>query len=221
MTEPVTANLPTTESALPAWITGIPSALVPSTLKALDRLIGAVVDYPVALIKRETAKIEAQAKAFEIVESAIAKSAGELAGADTETVGRALKVLVRKEYRKELNLEAVAAETVSELKADTPFYTEEPVPKEPPNEDWLNVFERFAEDASTERMQGLWGRVLAGEIRQPGRFSLRTLRCHPLRRNMFVRRWAIFAQISCNSRGKKRHSTSYATGSSWLDLRCN
>jgi hypothetical protein len=176
MSDPVIETLPAVDSSLPAWIAGIPSALVPSSLKALDRLLGAVVDYPVALIKRETAKIDAQTKAFEIVELAIAKSAGESAGTDVETVGRALKVLVRKTYRKQSNREAVAAEAVSELKTDPPVGTEAPNPTEPPNEDWLNVFERFAEDASTERMQGLWGRVLAGEIRRPGRFSLRTLR---------------------------------------------
>jgi hypothetical protein len=176
MTDPAIENLPATDSALPAWIAGIPGALVPSSLKALDRLLGAVVDYPVALVKRETAKIEAQTKAFEIVELAIAKSAGESAGTDVGMVDRALKVLVRKEYRKQSNREAVAAEAVSELKTEQPFEAATPNPQEPPGEDWLNVFERFAEDASTERMQGLWGRVLAGEIRRPGKFSLRTLR---------------------------------------------
>ena len=44
------------------------------------------------------------------------------------------------------------------------------------DDDWLNVFERYAEDATTERMQQLWGRVLAGEIRSPGKFAMRTLR---------------------------------------------
>lgn len=176
MTDPIIENLPITEPSLPTWVAGIPNALVPSCLKALDRLLGAAVDFPVALIKRETAKIDAQTKAFEIVELAIAKSAGESAGTDTAMVDRALKVLVRKEYRKQSNREAVAAEAVGELKVDPPLAAEAPIAQEPPSEDWLNVFERFAEDASTERMQGLWGRVLAGEIRRPGRFSLRTLR---------------------------------------------
>lgn len=44
------------------------------------------------------------------------------------------------------------------------------------DDDWLNVFERYAEDASSERMQKLWGRVLAGEIRTPGKYGMRTLR---------------------------------------------
>jgi Protein of unknown function (DUF2806) len=176
MSDSNNANLPQTSTALPAWLSEIPKALVPSSLKAFDRLLGAVVDYPVALIKRETAKIEAQTKAFEIVESAIAKSAGEQAGLDTETVDRAFNVLVRKEYRKQTNREAVVVEAVRELKLERPDDIQEPDPIVPPDEDWLNVFERFAEDASSERMQGLWGRVLAGEIRKPGKFSLRTLR---------------------------------------------
>lgn len=38
------------------------------------------------------------------------------------------------------------------------------------------MFERYAEEASSERMQKLWSRVLAGEIRRKGSFSMRTLR---------------------------------------------
>lgn len=44
------------------------------------------------------------------------------------------------------------------------------------DDDWLNTFERFAEDASTERLQKLWGRVLTGEIKSKGTYSKRTLR---------------------------------------------
>jgi hypothetical protein len=44
------------------------------------------------------------------------------------------------------------------------------------DEDWMNNFIRYAEDASSERLQKLWGRVLAGEIRTPGIFSRETLR---------------------------------------------
>ena len=43
-------------------------------------------------------------------------------------------------------------------------------------EDWLDYFEQYAEKASSERMQDLWARVLAGEIRKPRSFSLVTLR---------------------------------------------
>jgi hypothetical protein len=45
-----------------------------------------------------------------------------------------------------------------------------------PEDDWMNAFARFAEDASSERLQDLFGRILAGEIVRPGSFSLATVR---------------------------------------------
>jgi hypothetical protein len=42
-------------------------------------------------------------------------------------------------------------------------------------DDWLNVYARFAEDKTSEELQSLFGKILAGEIRNPGTFSLRTL----------------------------------------------
>lgn len=44
------------------------------------------------------------------------------------------------------------------------------------SEDWLNYFENHAENVSSEELRDLWARVLAGEIRKPRSFSLRTLR---------------------------------------------
>jgi hypothetical protein len=43
------------------------------------------------------------------------------------------------------------------------------------SDDWLNSFSRIAEDKSSEDLQKLFAKILAGEIRQPGAFSLRTL----------------------------------------------
>lgn len=43
------------------------------------------------------------------------------------------------------------------------------------DDDWLNLFARLAEDKSSEELQGLFGRILGGEIRKPGSFSLRTI----------------------------------------------
>ncbi|ATE80639.1 hypothetical protein CNN82_28625 [Pseudomonas frederiksbergensis] len=44
-----------------------------------------------------------------------------------------------------------------------------------PDEDWVSRFFNFAQDVSSEQMQDLWGRILAGEIKKPGTYSLRTL----------------------------------------------
>jgi Protein of unknown function (DUF2806) len=42
-------------------------------------------------------------------------------------------------------------------------------------DDWLNFYAKLAEDKSSAELQQLFGRILAGEIRKPGSFSLKTL----------------------------------------------
>lgn len=49
------------------------------------------------------------------------------------------------------------------------------VSDEPVDPDWFARWRSGAEDVSSEQMQQLWARMLAGEVRQPGKFSLRTL----------------------------------------------
>jgi hypothetical protein len=76
-------------------------------------------------------------------------------------------------YRKQENLQAVAMAMQEELQATHDVEADSETEVE---DDWLNVFSRYAEDASSSRMQKLWGRVLAGQFRRPGSFSLQTLR---------------------------------------------
>lgn len=44
-----------------------------------------------------------------------------------------------------------------------------------PSTDWLYRWRNCASEVSNEQMQSLWGNLLAGEIKEPGSFSLRTL----------------------------------------------
>lgn len=169
-------------SGLPATleqgVAGIPKFLIPASIRALDRLVGAAIDIPIAWLAQQRAKIDSQTLSYGMVEEAIAKTVATQAGGDTDTVKRAVEVLVRKSYRAQVNREAVAAAMLEDLSYQA--HDAEPAPDEalPPliDDDWLNVFERYAEDASTERMQKLWGRVLSGEVKKPGRYAMRTLR---------------------------------------------
>jgi hypothetical protein len=168
----------TPTNAVAEWLGGVLDAVMPNAIKAVNRLIGAGLEYPTALIRRETAKIDAQTKSYQAVEAAIAKVAASEAAGDEEIVARAVQTLIHKQYRQQRNREAIAKATVELLKGQSESTPEvQPEQALPPiDEDWLNVFERYAEDASTDRMQELWSRVLAGEIRKPGRYSTRTLR---------------------------------------------
>ncbi|RYF50740.1 MAG: DUF2806 domain-containing protein [Cytophagaceae bacterium] len=173
-----TSNLP---APIVAAIAGIPAALVPASIKALDRLIGATVDIPVAWLEYQKAKIVSKTESFRTIDQAITKKAAAKAEASEQYADRALDNLVRKSYRQLENKEAVSVAMLEDLhdtaqnEPSNPNSTAKPEPA-PLDDDWLNVFERYAEDASTERMQKLWGRVLAGEVRTPGKYGMRTLR---------------------------------------------
>jgi len=74
--------------------------------------------------------------------------------------------------RKQVNREAVADSAIEHLQeADDPGVDNGAI-----DEDWMNLFEAGAEKASSDHLRDLWGRVLAGEIRTPGSFSLSTIR---------------------------------------------
>jgi uncharacterized repeat protein (TIGR03899 family) len=73
------------------------------------------------------------------------------------------------EVKKQLNIENVTAFAAEELK------NEQPVTDELLDEGWTTRFFRIVEDISNEEMQALWGKILAGEIKQPKTYSLRTL----------------------------------------------
>jgi len=49
------------------------------------------------------------------------------------------------------------------------------VSDEPLDEDWITSFFDFVANISSHQMQVVWGKLLAGEITQPGSFSIRTL----------------------------------------------
>lgn len=74
-----------------------------------------------------------------------------------------------KEAQKQLNLESVTAYAAEQLK------NEQPVTDQPIDEDWKTRFFNIAEEVSNDEMQALWGRILAGEIKKPKSYSLRTL----------------------------------------------
>lgn len=48
-------------------------------------------------------------------------------------------------------------------------------PERPIDDDWLFAWRDYAGAVSTEDLQLLWGKVLAGEVKSPGSYSLRTL----------------------------------------------
>lgn len=145
-------------------------------VSGLDRLVGSLFEWPAARLEASTDKIRLKAA----IQAQLARDAADAlsnSGGDQAF----LRDLLGREVGKAANRSAVAVEALEAMKAlPSPDGTMDP--KDPPeqsdriDDDWMNAFLRFAEDASSERMQGLWGRVLAGESQRSGSYSRQALR---------------------------------------------
>ena len=144
------------------------------SLSALDRLVGSFLDIPTAKLETFANQIRAKdsRKIKEIVSKLISsenllENEDELARAIVENHLLPKQI---QQISNKLKIVENAIEHLSEVNEDVSSTNEEI------EDDWLNYFEQYAEKASSERMQKLWARVLAGEIRKPNSFSLTTLR---------------------------------------------
>ena len=72
------------------------------------------------------------------------------------------------ERKRQVNIVAVVDQAALEL-------GDSGVPTVEPDHDWTARFFGEVQDVSSEDMQVLWGRVLVGEVREPGLTSMRTL----------------------------------------------
>lgn len=80
-------------------------------------------------------------------------------------VQKAMEFQAKKRFT---NVRALVGHAVEEL-GDTE------VPDHDPGPDWTARFFDGAQDVSSEELQKLWGKILAGEVKSPGQTSLRTL----------------------------------------------
>lgn len=150
---------------------GMPQFLVGPAGKAISRLIGAAVEYPAAWIEGNVQGLRDQTSARSMVNSALAEKVSQIASQDHDLLERAANSMIAKMYRSQLNRDAVASVAVREL-VSVPPSDESPGP----SDDWMNVFERHAESATSDQLRELFGRLLAGEVRHPGEISPATLR---------------------------------------------
>ncbi|MFH0834239.1 MAG: DUF2806 domain-containing protein [Patescibacteria group bacterium] len=106
------------------------------------------------------AKIEVEMK--KIIEQAEAESQLPAIMLRAQTRERAQSL------KKQQSIEAVIDLSQDELKGQN-------VSDDPVDEDWATRFFDFAQDIGNEEMQLVWAKILAGEIKKPKSFSLRTL----------------------------------------------
>jgi hypothetical protein len=143
-------------------------------MAAIDRIVGGVFDIPAAYLDGKAAKIRAR----DGVQVALIHAEGKAAIAqlfnDPEFGARVAEQFITGEARKQINREAVATIAIEHLQEE-PATLEQDTAGDV-DDDWMNMFEAGAEKATSQHLRQLWGRVLAGEIRKSGSFSLSTIR---------------------------------------------
>jgi hypothetical protein len=105
-----------------------------------------------------------------------------------EPIKLATRTSVADAIHREVNVAKAVALAEEVLKDD---------PQAPPDrtieEDWLFRWRDYAGEVSSEQLQQLWGKVLAGEVKSPGTYSLRAL---DFLRNLSLREAQDIARLS-------------------------
>jgi len=164
-----------------AFKTGLPVQVQRGLWKAVTRVFTAGAEVPAAwlegkakVIRRshdvQAADLQSQQRARELVAAGSAKAAAKQFQ-KPELAERALSYHAAHIIREQENREAVLQIASREL-ADAPTASEETAQV---NDDWLTAFFLHASTRSDEEFRTLFGRILAGEIKRPGTFSIGTI----------------------------------------------
>ena len=174
MEENMETGLEKLTDTIESVITGIPAPIKKNFLKAFGQLCTAAVDIPVAWLEGKASEIRATTDA----RVQIIKKEGE---------GFASEIIVPKEYitkasskyaskiiKEQINLDDITLNAAKELSDKTAG--EQTTSEKEIEDDWLNEFESHARLKSSDDMKLIFGKILSGEILNPGTFSIRTVR---------------------------------------------
>lgn len=152
--------------------TNLPAPIRKGILSAISALLSGVTEIPTAWLHGVAQSRKDITAARSLVTTELAKAAAQNAINDPVAMQAATDIYIPTVVRKaknKANIAQLTVERVAETLSDGTQAAE-------PDDDWMNAFIRLAEDASSERLQDLFSRILAGEVIQSGSFSVAALR---------------------------------------------
>lgn len=156
-------------------VTGIPAPIRKNFFKAFGQLCTAAVDVPVAVLESKAAEIRAASKA----RIQIINKEGEQISVQLHVpkayVDKALEKFASKVIKEQLNLDQIGLNAANNLSSEN-YNDNDKQETEEISDDWLNEFENHAKLKSSDDMKLIFGKILSGEIKRPGTFSIRTVR---------------------------------------------
>jgi hypothetical protein len=179
--------------------------------KPIEKLIEVISEGIGTLYRPHAIRKEADAEAYKIK---VIKKAKTTANAESklielEMLGQIEQKIIHREQKKHKNIENIIALAAEQIEEDSK------VSSEKVDSDWTTRFFNIAEDISNEEMQKLWGKILSGEVKEPGSFSLRTLE---LLKNLSRHEAEIFTKFAqLNAKHSRGHFIPYLDQSTFED----
>lgn len=145
---------------------------------AFDRLGGNLVDFLNIPLESANVRNRAKSDGERILIEAVAKHGVQLLGEDPEFAKRAIDTHFGHLARTQKNKDAVLAEALEHLNvaSEDPSGEAQSAPPGDLAPEFLDRFERYAAEASTDDLRSRWGRVLAREIQTPGAMTNKAMR---------------------------------------------
>ena len=152
---------------------GIPGPIQRGFLKAGGRLCGALVDLPAAWLEGVVDNIRSTTDARRLLRIEAAKALSEgFPSNESALAVRAFAQNATKILGEQVNIEDVLSVAVGELSRSRASTS----PVREPDDDWLTTFRSEASKRSSAEMKVAFGRILSGEIQNPGTTSIRAVR---------------------------------------------
>lgn len=150
----------------------VPASVYRNAAKSFSHLMAV----PVAHLQGKAAEVrsiyDARVQVNKALGKALAKKAAEgVTAIEIESAFQAQATKILRQRQNVNNVVKQAAVELTSLPADA-----QAQPVDEISEDWLNAFESEAVNMSSEHMQRLFAKMLAGEIRRPSSFSIKTVK---------------------------------------------
>ena len=174
---------------------------IPAIEKLLDHCVsgigaiaGLMLAKPKARIEVDVQRIKAQgvADSIQLITDAQIKAREKFSGSLSSTqgeleVGTQIQTRIAfQEEKRQRNIQSVVSMAAEEIK-------DKEVQDHEIDHDWTARFFSDAQDVSSEQMQQIWARILAGEVETPGQTSLRTL---AILKNMTQKDAELFSNVA-------------------------
>lgn len=155
----------------------IPEPIKKNFFKAFGQLCTAAVEIPVAYMEGVAAEKRAETQArVKLIEKSYNEIVAQMQFGP-EYARAAVKKFGQRVVREQINLDRIAekaAATITESEAHQLDGEEQSQAQL--SDDWLNIFEKEAAQKSTEEMQEMFAKVLAGEVTKPSTYSIKSVR---------------------------------------------